>query len=83
MKKHLNEGGAAGHMAHPFDLPRVKNGMGLLKFFQDAQKVLNDAVVKIDGVKNKTLEKALLNEKGISILGEIKPNSMGVEALSE
>ena len=50
MKKHLSEGGAAGHMAHPFDLPRVKNGMGLLKFFQDAQKVLNDAVVKIDGV---------------------------------
>ncbi len=49
MKKHLNEGGAAGHMAHPFDLPRIKNGMGLLKFFQDAQKVLNDAVVKIDG----------------------------------
>tara|TARA_R100000805_G_C3622883_1_gene128294 strand:+ start:2442 stop:3839 length:1398 start_codon:yes stop_codon:yes gene_type:complete len=49
MKKHLNEGGAAGHMAHPFDLPNVKSGLDLLKFFQDAQTVLDDAVVKIDG----------------------------------
>lgn len=50
MKKHLNEGGAAGHMAHPFDLPNIKNGLGLLNFFQEAQEVLSDAVVKIDGV---------------------------------
>ena len=29
------------------------------------------------------VDQALLKEKGISILGEIKPNNMGVEALSE
>ena len=28
-------GGAAGHMAHPFDLPRVKNGDDLFEFFED------------------------------------------------
>jgi len=29
----LNEGGAAGHMAHPFDLPQVKTGKDLIGFF--------------------------------------------------
>ena len=30
------EGGAAGHMMHPFDLPKVKNGNDLIKVFQAA-----------------------------------------------
>jgi len=29
----LNEGGAAGHMAHPFDLPQVNTGKDLIKSF--------------------------------------------------
>ena len=29
-------GGAAGHMAHPFDLPAVRNGKDLIKFFDEA-----------------------------------------------
>ena len=45
-------GGAAGHMAHPFDLPRVKNGDDLFEFFEDAVEYLsnNSGAVKIDGV---------------------------------
>ena len=38
----LNEGGAAGHMAHPFDLPDVKTGNDLEKKFTDTVKVLDD-----------------------------------------
>lgn len=47
----LNEGGAAGHMAHPFDLPDVKTGNDLEKKFNDTVKILDDegGSVKIDG----------------------------------
>jgi hypothetical protein len=45
-------GGAAGHMAHPFDLPAVRNGKDLIKFFDEASQYLadNESSVKIDGV---------------------------------
>ena len=45
-------GGAAGHMAHPFDLPEVDNGNDLIEFFKKAAKYVhnNEASVKIDGV---------------------------------
>jgi hypothetical protein len=45
-------GGAAGHMAHPFDLPTVRNGKDLIKFFDEASEYLseNESSVKIDGV---------------------------------
>ena len=46
-------GGAAGHMAHPFDLPGVSSGSDLISFFQKAAEYLSaDGVgsVKIDGV---------------------------------
>lgn len=48
----LIEGGAAGHMAHPFDLPNVKSGRDLIKIFQLASKSLKQTPgsVKIDGV---------------------------------
>ena len=47
----LNEGGAAGHMAHPFDLPDVKTGNDLEKKFNDTVKILDKegGSVKIDG----------------------------------
>lgn len=48
----LLEGGAAGHMSHPFDLLSVKSGRDLLNFFTAASKSLlkKPAAVKIDGV---------------------------------
>jgi len=48
----LNEGGAAGHMAHPFDLPNVNTGKDLIKSFEQAAESLKrePGSVKIDGV---------------------------------
>jgi hypothetical protein len=49
----LSEGGAAGHMAHPFDLDYVKTGQDLLNFFTDkvpAYLKTNDPHIKTDGV---------------------------------
>ena len=45
-------GGAAGHMAHPFDLPEVNTGNDLIDFFIRAAEHLQDSPgsVKIDGV---------------------------------
>ncbi len=46
-------GGAAGHMAHPFDLGDVRTGNDLIDFFNKAKEHLSDAgagAVKIDGV---------------------------------
>ena len=48
----LQEGGAAGHMAHPFDLPNVTSGKDLLDIFEKSSDSLNKnpGAVKIDGV---------------------------------
>jgi hypothetical protein len=48
----LTEGGAAGHMAHPFDLPNVTKGNDLINVFEKAAKSLETTPgsVKIDGV---------------------------------
>ena len=48
----LQEGGAAGHMAHPFDLPNVTSGKDLLDIFEKSSNSLNKnpGAVKIDGV---------------------------------
>lgn len=48
----INEGGAAGHMKHPFDLPQVTSGKDLVNVFEDSAKYLttNPAAIKIDGV---------------------------------
>ena len=50
----LTEGGAAGHMAHPFNLPNVNNGKSLLDVFKKAADSLetNPGAVKIDGVNS-------------------------------
>ena len=53
MKSLLTEGGAAGHMAHPFDLDYVKTGKDLLSFFTDKVPEYlktNDPHIKTDGV---------------------------------
>ena len=59
----LNEGGAAGHMAHPFNLPKVNTGRDLIKSFeQSANSLKNEpGAVKIDGV-NASIR--LLNNDG-------------------
>ena len=48
----LTEGGAAGHMAHPFNLPNVNSGRELLNIFEKSADSLdkNPGAVKIDGV---------------------------------
>jgi hypothetical protein len=48
----LNEGGAGGHMAHPFDIDRVKTGADLIDVFEKSIDYLKtkSASVKIDGV---------------------------------
>ena len=50
----LSEGGAAGHMAHPFDLPNVTSGRDLINVFEQAANSLqtNPGAVKIDGVNS-------------------------------
>ena len=50
----LTEGGAAGHMAHPFNLSDVNNGKQLLDVFKKAADSLDKkpGAVKIDGVNS-------------------------------
>jgi len=48
----LLEGGAAGHMSHPFDLQNIKKGTDLINFFKAAAKSVegNKTAVKFDGL---------------------------------
>ena len=48
----INEGGAAGHMAHPFDVATVKTGNDLINFFNKTVQSIesNSPSLKIDGV---------------------------------
>ena len=48
----LLEGGAGGHMTHPFELPNVRTGKDLINFFNKAYTVASKGNVslKIDGV---------------------------------
>ena len=53
MGRLLTEGGAGGHMAHPFDLDYVKTGQDLLSFFTDRVPEYlrdHDPHIKTDGV---------------------------------
>jgi hypothetical protein len=53
MRRLLTEGGAGGHMAHPFDLDYVKTGQDLLSFFTDRVPEYlrdHDPHIKTDGV---------------------------------
>ena len=48
----LLEGGAAGHMAHPFDLSSVRTGRDLVSFFKRASDSIkkDKTSVKFDGL---------------------------------
>ena len=60
----LLEGGAAGHMAHPFDIPSVKNGKDLISVFEKTSNFLqkNPVPVKIDGI-NSSIRLAQIGNK--------------------
>lgn len=60
----LKEGGAGGHVLHPFNLPQVKTGKDLIKVFDETAKSLETvpARVKVDGV-NTTLKLVTRNGK--------------------
>ena len=65
----LTEGGAGGHMRHPFDLDDVKTGEDLIKKFEQIGSEIqggNTPDTKIDGVN-------------ASIEGEIQSSWMGKE----
>lgn len=53
-KQFLLEGGVAGHMAHPFDLPSANTGKDLINIFKKVISSLEKtpAAVKIDGVNS-------------------------------
>jgi len=48
----LTEGGAAGHMQHPYEIPSIKTGDQLINFFNKALNLLKrqSASLKIDGI---------------------------------
>jgi len=86
----LTEGGAAGHMHHPFDLPSIKTGRDLIMFFNAAAKSLTKkpAAVKIDGVNasvklitNEDGSKEFALDRGSSKIEDIK--GVTAEKLSE
>lgn len=47
----LNEGGAGGHMTHPYEMNGVNNGRDLIEVFEDAVRAIKSErpAVKIDG----------------------------------
>jgi len=47
----LNEGGAGGHMTHPYEMAGVNNGKDLINVFEEAVKAIKSErpAVKIDG----------------------------------
>lgn len=61
----LNEGGAGGHMFHPFDLPEIKTGDQLVKLFERTVAYLKAGAsvpLKIDGANASV--RLVTNEKG-------------------
>jgi len=60
----ITEGGVAGHMAHPFDLPGANSGSGLVSIFKKIVKSLQTkpSAVKIDGLN--TSIKLITNQEG-------------------
>lgn len=70
------EGGAGGHMAHPFDIPTVVTGNDLINVFKESVNYLSKkpASVKIDGV-NASIRLITLNGKKTFVMdrGSNKP----------
>lgn len=64
IKSLILEGGAAGHMIHPYELPEIKTGDDLVKLFEKATNSikLGRTSLKIDGV-NASLRLVTLDNK--------------------
>jgi len=76
----LIEGGAAGHMAHPFDLPQVKTGRDLIKVFEKAAESVakQPPAVKIDGV-NASIKIVTNEEDGTMEFGLDRGSNMPLD----
>jgi hypothetical protein len=72
----LNEGGAGGHMQHPFNIDGVNSGKDLVKVFVQSVEYLKKgpASVKIDGV-NASIRLITLDNKKVFVMdrGSNKP----------
>jgi hypothetical protein len=72
----IKEGGAGGHMAHPFNIDSVKTGKDLVTVFQQSVNYLKKgpASVKIDGV-NASIRLITLDGKKVFVMdrGSNKP----------
>ncbi len=90
-KKILLEGGAGGHMFHPFNLPSVHSGQDLVDFFESAidfiraqpEKVTpsNSASLKIDGVN--TSFKLIKGDSGLEFaLDRGSTKSIDIEGIT-
>ena len=82
----LTEGGAAGHMAHPFDLDYVKTGQDLLDFFIDKVPTYletNVPVIKTDGVSNLSPKPTFMERKkrNLLLIEAVKRLSISRESL--
>jgi len=79
----LGEGGAAGHMAHPFDIPKVKTGKDLISIFDNTAKFFekNEAPVKIDGI-NSSIRLVNLDGKQQFVLDRGSNKSLDVKGVT-
>lgn len=80
----ITEGGAAGHMAHPFDLPDVKTGSDLITVFEDSAKSLatTPGSVKIDG-KNASIRLVVLDGKQQFVLDRGSGKELDVKGITK
>jgi len=86
----LNEGGAAGHMMHPFDLPNVQTFDDILSTFNNAVQKLEkgSATIKLDGVNLslKVIDSDIPNKKQFALdrgsQKEIDVNGITINDLS-
>ena len=86
----VNEGGAAGHMLHPFDLPDVTSGHTLIDKFKETIRILDDVggSIKIDGTN--VSFKLITGENGVKqfaldrgSMSELDVNGVTIEKLPE
>jgi hypothetical protein len=80
----INEGGAAGHMKHPFDLPQVNSGKDLVKVFEDSAEFLttNPASIKIDGI-NASVRLVTLDGKKQFVLDRGSMKTLDVKGITK
>jgi hypothetical protein len=84
IKDLILEGGAAGHMAHPFDLPNVRTGKDLIDVFEKAANSLdkNPGSVKIDGV-NASIRLVTLDGKQQFVLDRGSGKELDVKGITK